>query len=68
MESAMHPAPDTPTSQAHTTGAGVLTPEDIKSMREANARYFAEERARDARRLAAYQRECLASWHGGDAK
>jgi hypothetical protein len=39
-----------------------LTPEDIRAIRAANARHYAEERARDARRLAAYERECLAAW------
>jgi hypothetical protein len=39
-----------------------LTPDDIRAIRAANARHYAEERARDARRLAAYERENLAAW------
>ncbi len=43
-----------------------LPAELAKRIREENARHYAKERARDARRLAAYQAECLASW--GEAK
>lgn len=42
----------------------MLTDAEIKA---ANAAYFAAERKRDAERLAAYQRECLASWERKDA-
>jgi hypothetical protein len=43
-----------------------LTPDDIRAIRAANAQHYAEERARDARRLAAYERECLAAWEAHD--
>jgi hypothetical protein len=33
-----------------------------KAIREDHARHYAKERQRDARRLAAYEAECLASW------
>lgn len=69
MEALMRPAPDTWTTPTHPAAFGAasaLTPEDVSMIRAANARYFVEERARDARRLAAYHRECLASW--GDSK
>jgi hypothetical protein len=45
-----------------------LTPEDIRSIRAINARRFAEERARDGRRLAAYERDCLAAWAKHEAE
>ena len=39
-----------------------LAAELAKAIREDHARHYAKERARDARVLAAYQAECLASW------
>ena len=39
-----------------------LSPELAKAIRESNAKYFEKERQRDARRLRAYEAECLASW------
>jgi len=48
-------------------GDTTMTADDARMIREANSRHFAEQRARDARLLAEYQAECLASW-GGVAK
>jgi hypothetical protein len=36
--------------------------ETARRIREDHARHYAKERQRDARRLAAYEAECLASW------
>jgi hypothetical protein len=36
--------------------------ETAKAIREIHARHYAKERQRDARLLAAYEAECLASW------
>ena len=41
-----------------------LTAEVAKAIRESHARHYAKERQRDARLLAAYEAECLASWGG----
>lgn len=40
-----------------------MTDEEFyKRVREEHAKHYAKERARDARLLAQYQRDCLASW------
>ena len=61
----MQTAPDQtrPTAHPPQSGAASILPADqIKRMREILAKSRADERARDARMLAAYQRECLAAW------
>lgn len=44
-------------------GELAMTDEEFyKRVREEHAKHYAKERARDARLLAQYQRDCLASW------
>lgn len=63
----MQPAPDQslpPTPKAQSGAASILPADEIAAIRAYHARLNAKERARDARMLAAYQRDCLASWEG----
>jgi hypothetical protein len=58
----MEPIADPTARETTMTDPDNLPAETAKRIREDHARHYAKERQRDARRLAAYEAECLASW------